>query len=93
MTLPCILHRFIKVSLVRLHNQTGETVTGEEAVRLGVVMEAVEKNQVLPRALSVARTIASNSPVAVQLLVRTLRHNDDERTSRSPGVVLHEDSF
>jgi hypothetical protein len=46
-------------------------------------MEAVEKGQVLPHALSLARTIALNSPSAVRLLVRTLRHDDDLRTHSS----------
>lgn len=56
---------------------TGETVTGEEAARLGVVLEAVEKAQVLPHSIALARTIALNSPAAMRLLVRTLRHDDD----------------
>lgn len=45
-----------------------------------MVLEAVEKNQVLPHALNLARTIALNSPSAVRLLVRTLRYDDDVRT-------------
>ncbi|ELR25153.1 enoylCoA hydratase/isomerase family domain containing protein [Acanthamoeba castellanii str. Neff] len=62
---------------------TGETLTGDEAARLGVVLEAVEKNQVLPHALNLARTIALNSPSAVRLLVRTLRYDDDVQLERA----------
>jgi len=62
---------------------TGETVKGEEAARLGVVLEAVEKDEVVPRALELARSIALNSPRAVHLLMRTLRFDEDKQLNEA----------
>jgi len=70
------------------HTQTGETVKGEEAARLGVVLEAVEKDEVVPRALELARSIALNSPRAVHLLMRTLRFDEDKRMRICSSLYL-----
>ena len=44
---------------------TGEMVGADEALRLGLVEEVVEPEQLLERAMTMAQTIASKSPVAV----------------------------
>jgi len=44
---------------------TGEMIGADDALRLGLVEEVVEPDQLLDRALSIAQTIASKSPVAV----------------------------
>ena len=62
---------------------TGETVTGEEAARMGLVLEAVEGDQVLPRTLELAKKIASNAPIAVRTCTRTLRMAADEGMDRA----------
>lgn len=56
---------------------TGETVNGEEAERMGLVAEAVDKDHVLPRATALATRMAEASPVAVRTCVRTLRSAHD----------------
>lgn len=56
---------------------TGEPVTGEEAARMGLVLEATEEADVVPRALALAETIAKQAPVAVRSAVRSLRMNVD----------------
>jgi enoyl-CoA hydratase/carnithine racemase len=46
---------------------TGRTVTGEEAVTLGLVNASVPRAEVLDRALEVASGIAGNAPIATRL--------------------------
>ncbi|HTJ45154.1 MAG TPA: enoyl-CoA hydratase/isomerase family protein [Kofleriaceae bacterium] len=50
---------------------TARLVDGEEAARLGILLEAVADDQVLPRAMALARTIADNAPTALRLTKRT----------------------
>jgi enoyl-CoA hydratase len=56
---------------------TGGTFTGIEAKEMGLVVEAVDTESVVPRALALATDMAKQSPVAVQSLVRTLRNGQD----------------
>lgn len=44
---------------------TGEAVVAEQALRMGLVNEVLPSGEVLPRALSLARLIAANAPLAV----------------------------
>lgn len=62
---------------------TGEVISGAEAADIGLVLEAVEDNEVLHRALSIAETIAAQAPVAVRSCVRSLRLNMDEGLERA----------
>jgi len=48
-------------------------VSGERAKELGLVFEAVDEDQVLPRSLEIARDMAAASPIAVQAITETLR--------------------
>ena len=45
---------------------TAEMIEAEEALRIGLINEIVPAAELLERALAIARTIAANSPVAVQ---------------------------
>jgi enoyl-CoA hydratase len=51
---------------------TGEPVTGEEALRLGLVDAAVPREQVLPKALEWAGAVARHDPAAVAAAKRAL---------------------
>jgi len=62
---------------------TGELISGEEAARIGLVLEAVEEAQVMPAALALAQRIAANAPVAVRGAVRSLRLQSEEGLDRS----------
>ncbi|KAG5185266.1 ClpP/crotonase-like domain-containing protein [Tribonema minus] len=57
---------------------TADTVTGSEALELGLVSEATEGDDVFVRACMLAARIAENSPVAVQQTVKTLRMAEEE---------------
>lgn len=56
---------------------TGGTFDGVEARAMGLVVDAVAPDEVLPRAVALAEEMARQSPVAVQSLVRTLRNTQD----------------
>lgn len=50
---------------------TGRLVLGDEAERLGLVGQAVEASDVLPRAMALAEEIAASAPIAVRMMKRT----------------------
>jgi enoyl-CoA hydratase len=56
---------------------TGEVILGWEAQRLGLVLEALPTDAVIPRGLTLARQIAAQGPVAVRSCVRSLRNIQD----------------
>jgi enoyl-CoA hydratase/carnithine racemase len=51
---------------------TGRRFSGRDAVPLGLALEAVPATEVRPRALTLARTIASSAPLAVRGLKQAL---------------------
>jgi enoyl-CoA hydratase len=51
---------------------TGALVSGEVAARQGLALESLPGDEVLPRALALARDIAASSPVVVRQLKTTL---------------------
>jgi len=56
---------------------TGDLIEGDEAKKLGLVLDAVEQEKVLDTALEMARKIALRSPVSVRTCVRTLRNGQE----------------
>lgn len=62
---------------------TGDVIDGDDALRLGLVAESVEPDEVLPRTLALARRVAAAAPVAVRSTVRSLRMVADEHLERA----------
>jgi enoyl-CoA hydratase/carnithine racemase len=52
---------------------TGRLVVGDEALAMGLVNAAVRDDEVLPHAMTLAESIASNAPYAVRTMKRTMR--------------------
>jgi len=52
---------------------TGELVSAEEALRLGLVQKVVAPEQLMPEALGLAKKIAAKGPQAVRLVKRLVR--------------------
>ena len=52
---------------------TGESITAQEAYRLGMVNELYPQKELMPAARRIAQRIASNSPTAVQAVKRATR--------------------
>ncbi len=63
---------------------TGDVVSGEEAVRLGLALSAHDSEaELMDAAKALAHRIASQGPVAVRTAVRSLRAAADEGLDRA----------
>ncbi len=56
---------------------TGRFVEAEEALRIGMVTEVTEPDELLARALAVAATICGNSPIGIELTKQVVQLNVD----------------
>ncbi|KAI8833384.1 ClpP/crotonase-like domain-containing protein [Chytridium lagenaria] len=62
---------------------TGDLVDAKEAASLGLILKSVPGPSLLPECLSLARRIASASPIAVRGAVRSLRLSIDDNLERA----------
>ncbi len=69
---------------------TGRTVKSEEAVRIGLAIEATGDGTVLDAALAMARAIAAQGPVAVRLCKRAVLDSDP---SQATGLAYERNLF
>ena len=53
---------------------TGDPIDGAEAYRLGLVQDLVSREELRETTMALARTIASNAPIAVQLTRHIVQH-------------------
>lgn len=58
----------------RYYLLTGEMITGTEAERIGMVAKALPRDEVLPEAMKVAGTLATNAQLAVRWTKRALNN-------------------
>lgn len=70
---------------------TGEPVSAEEALAMGMVSEVVEDDQLEPRALALAALIASRPPRALRLLKESALAGAD--ASLATGLLLERRAF
>ena len=73
MGISYLLPRLIGVSRASEMLYTARLVLGDEAERIGLVSHACDPEQVLPEALTMAKAIAENAPVAVRLTKESIR--------------------
>lgn len=71
------LPRIVGTSVAADWMMTGRTVSAIEADRRGLVSELTEPDQLMPRALELARAIAELPPFGTQLTKRALQVNTD----------------
>lgn len=69
---------------------TGDPFDADEALRLGVVQEVVEKKALLERALELAESIAKQAPLAVQAARTSAHRGLDEGFAAAAGDLLPE---
>ena len=69
----------------------GDAIGAAEAHRLGMISELVDDHEVLPRALAIADTIAALPPLAVGLLLDTMKLGED--ASLSASLALEKRTF
>ena len=56
---------------------TGEMVSAQEALRIGLVNEVVPAAELIPRAEAIAAKIIANSPLAIQYCIEAVNHGYD----------------
>ena len=61
-----ILPRLIPFGEAMYVGLTGDRITPEMCLRMGLVHEVVEPDQLIPRAIEIAKLICENAPIAVQ---------------------------
>jgi len=69
---------------------TGEQITAQEAVTLGLCNRVVPRKQLLADALQLAERIAEKSPVVLKLLKRTLLHGGEMHLT---AALAHEQAM
>jgi enoyl-CoA hydratase len=69
---------------------TCETMTGEEAERIGIVSLCVDDDEVQDKALSVATTLAGGSPSAIRWTKQTLNHWYRAQTATFEASLAYE---
>ena len=72
-----LLPRVIGMARASLMTLTGDTIDATKALEYGLVSEVVAPEQVLPRAVEIACSIASNPGHATRLAKRLLREGQD----------------
>jgi enoyl-CoA hydratase/carnithine racemase len=73
MAISFLLPRLVGVARAAELMFTGRLFDGDEAAAMGLALEALPADQVLPRAIDLATTIAENAPLAVRLTKQMLR--------------------
>ncbi len=72
---------------------TGKLYSGEEAFALGLVNRVAPPEKVMDEALSLAREIASNAPIAVRLAKKALYKNDAELLDAAIEIESEHQAF
>jgi enoyl-CoA hydratase len=70
---------------------SGEMIDAQEAYRIGLVNEIVAATDLIPRAESILKKIASNAPIAVKLALEVANKGMD--TSQGEGLLLEASYF
>jgi enoyl-CoA hydratase/carnithine racemase len=70
---------------------SGETISAQEAYRIGLINEVVPAADLMPRAEAILKMIAANAPVAVKLSLDAVNKGLD--TSQSEGFALEASYF
>jgi enoyl-CoA hydratase/carnithine racemase len=70
---------------------TGETISAQEAYRIGLVNEVVSADSVIERAETILKQVAVNAPIAVRLSLDAA--NKGLETSQSAGLALEASYF
>lgn len=73
------LEMMIPRRLARYYIYTGAPISAQEMKHWGGVLDVVPQEQLLERAMEVARQIAAQSPLALRYFKEAMNHNDDER--------------
>jgi enoyl-CoA hydratase len=67
---------------------TGDPITAQEALRLGMVNEIHPPGQLMAAAERIANTIASNSPTAVQAVKRAVQLGEGQPIEQAIAIMM-----
>ena len=71
--LPRLIGKGVAMQLVL----TGETISADEAHRIGLVNEVTASGELIPRAEAIAQKIIANAPLAIQYAMEAVNHGLD----------------
>lgn len=71
------LPRLVSPGIAKLMLFTGDTISAQEALRIGLVEKVVSPDQVIPAAKEIAEKIARKGPVAIRLIKRAINEGLD----------------
>jgi enoyl-CoA hydratase/carnithine racemase len=89
MAISYMLPRLIGIARASELLYTGRLVDGGEAERIGILSRAVPAADVLGEAMTIARTIAANAPIAVQETKRGIRRGLDLHVHEAARAEAH----
>ena len=85
---PVFLPRVLPPGMAMQMLMTGEPISAQEAHRLGMVNEVHPRAELMPAALRIAETIASNSPTAVQAVKQAVRIGQAEPIEQAVAIMM-----
>ena len=85
-----LLPRLVGVSRAAELLFTGRKFLGDEAYEMGLLSAVLDTDQVMPRAMEMAESIAANAPIAVRMMKRSLYANLDWNDVRE---AAYQESF
>ena len=85
---PIFLPRVLPPGKALQMLMTGDPITAAEACRLGMVNELHPRAELMPAALRIADTIASNSPTAVQAVKQAVRLGQGEPIEQAAAIMM-----
>jgi enoyl-CoA hydratase len=87
---PAFLPRVLPPGMAMQMLMTGEPITAQEAHRLGMVNELHPRAELMGATLRIAKTIADNSPTAVQSVKRAVRMGQGEPVEQAVAIMMEE---
>ncbi len=85
---PIYLPRLLPPGKAMQMLMTGESISAQEAFRLGMVNEVYPRAELMPAVLRIASTIASNSPTAVQAVKRAVVMGAGEPIEQAGAIMM-----
>jgi enoyl-CoA hydratase len=87
---PVFLPRVLPPGMAMQMLMTGESITAQEAYRLGMVNELHPKAELMGAALRIAEKIVENSPTAVQSVKRAVQNGQGEPVEQAVAIMMDE---
>ena len=87
---PVFLPRLLPPGMAMQMLMTGESISAQEAYRLGMVNKVYPRAELMPAVLRIAEAIASNSPTAVQAVKRAVVLGTGEPIEQAASIMMEQ---